>query len=135
MAEAPTEQREFTEEVDTSTKLAYERTRLAYERTMQAWIRTATSLITFGFSVYKFFQLERPPGFKQTSIIGSREFGEILVLLGIGSLVLATIEYRGRERELEKQWPHERRRSLAIWLAGAMSILGVLALISMFVRA
>ena len=56
------DQREITKEVDTSTKLAYERTRLAYERTMQAWIRTATSLITFGFSVYKFFQLERPTG-------------------------------------------------------------------------
>jgi len=27
-------------------------------RTMMAWIRTATSLITFGFSVYKFFQIE-----------------------------------------------------------------------------
>ncbi len=134
MAEA-TDQREITKEVDTSTKLAYERTRLAYERTMQAWIRTATSLITFGFSVYKFFQLERPTGLPQTSIIGSREFGEILVLLGIASLVIATIEYRGREHELEKEWPHKQRRSLAIWLAGAMSILGLLALVSMFVRA
>ncbi|MGB6986471.1 MAG: DUF202 domain-containing protein [Candidatus Aquilonibacter sp.] len=135
MAEPATEQREFTKELDTSTKLAYERTRLAYERTMQAWIRTATSLITFGFSVYKFFQIERPPGLKQSSIIGSREFGEILVVLGIASLVLATIEYRGRERDLEKEWPHKQRRSLAIWLAGAMSILGVLALIAMFMRA
>ncbi len=130
-----TEDRVVTRELDTSTRLAYERTRLAYERTMQAWIRTATSLITFGFSVYKFFQIERPAGFKQTSIIGSREFGEILVVLGISALVLATIEYRGRERELEKEWPHKQRRSLAIWLAGAMSILGVLALISMFLRA
>jgi uncharacterized membrane protein YidH (DUF202 family) len=25
---------------------------------MMSWIRTATSLITFGFSIYKFFQLE-----------------------------------------------------------------------------
>lgn len=134
MAEAGTDQRELTKELDTSTRLAYERTRLAYERTMQAWIRTATSLITFGFSVYKFFQLEAP-ALKKPSIIGSREFGEILVLLGIGSLVLATIEYRGRERELEKEWPHKQRRSLAVWLAGAMSILGLAALISMFLRA
>jgi hypothetical protein len=43
-------------ELDTSTKLSYDRTRLAYENTMMAWVRTATSLITFGFSVYKFFQ-------------------------------------------------------------------------------
>src|SRR5262249_28618447 len=44
-----------TPEVDRSTELALERTRAAYERTMMAWIRTATSLITFGFTVYKFF--------------------------------------------------------------------------------
>jgi putative membrane protein len=135
MAEAATDQREFTKELDTATKLAYERTRLAYERTMQAWIRTAASLITFGFSVYKFFQIERPVGLKPAGIIGAREFGEILVLLGIGSLVLATIEYRGREHELEKEWPHKQRRSLAIWLAGAISVLGVLALVAMFTRA
>ena len=44
--------------LDTGTRLAYERTRLASERNMMAWIRTATSLISFGFTVYKFFQFE-----------------------------------------------------------------------------
>jgi uncharacterized membrane protein YidH (DUF202 family) len=44
---------------DASTRMAVERTRLAHERTLMAWIRTAISLITFGFSIYKFFQLER----------------------------------------------------------------------------
>ena len=48
-----------------ATTLALERTRIAYERTMMAWIRTATSLITFGFSVYKFFEIEMKTG--QTS--------------------------------------------------------------------
>jgi uncharacterized membrane protein YidH (DUF202 family) len=49
-----------TPALDTSTRLAFDRTRVAYERTMMAWIRTATSLITFGFAVYKFFQIEAP---------------------------------------------------------------------------
>ena len=31
-----------------------DRTRLAYERTLMAWVRTATSLISFGFTIYKF---------------------------------------------------------------------------------
>jgi hypothetical protein len=44
------------QDLSTSTKLAIERTRLAHERTLMAWVRTATSLISFGFSVYKFFQ-------------------------------------------------------------------------------
>jgi putative membrane protein len=45
--------------LDTATELAFDRTRAAYERTMMAWIRTATSLITFGFTIYKFFQTKR----------------------------------------------------------------------------
>ena len=52
-------------ELDAATKLAYDRTRLAYENTKMAWVRTATSLITFGFSVFKFFQIER--GGRRTS--------------------------------------------------------------------
>ena len=28
---------------------------------MMAWIRTATSLISFGFTIYKFFDLELKP--------------------------------------------------------------------------
>ena len=42
-----------------STKLAVDRTRLAHERTLMAWVRTATSLISFGFTIYKFFQFLR----------------------------------------------------------------------------
>ena len=45
---------------DDRTALALDRTRLAHERTLMAWARTATSLISFGFTIYKFFQgLER----------------------------------------------------------------------------
>ena len=44
--------------MDTGTRLAVDRTRLAYERTLMAWIRTAVSMITFGFTIYKFFQFE-----------------------------------------------------------------------------
>ena len=44
------------ESLDASTRLALERTRLANERTLMAWIRTCTSLIAFGFTIFKFFQ-------------------------------------------------------------------------------
>lgn len=47
---------------ESRTHLAVGRTRLAYERTMMAWVRTATSLIIFGFSIYKFFQIEMGKG-------------------------------------------------------------------------
>jgi putative membrane protein len=41
--------------LDDSTALAFETMRASHERIMMAWISTATSLITFGFSIYKFF--------------------------------------------------------------------------------
>ena len=43
-------------QLDSSTRLAVDRTRLAHERTLMAWVRTATSLISFGFTIYKFCQ-------------------------------------------------------------------------------
>ena len=41
---------------DTGTSLAFERTYLAHERTQMAWIRTALALISFGFTIAKFFE-------------------------------------------------------------------------------
>ena len=71
------------EPLNISTKLAFDRTRLAHDRTMLAWVRTATSLITFGFSFYKFFTFEAK-GAAPTGVIGPREFA----LLMIGSSVV-----------------------------------------------
>jgi hypothetical protein len=45
--------------LDSSTALALERTRLAHERRLMAWVRTATSLISFGFTIYKAFEYLR----------------------------------------------------------------------------
>ncbi len=35
-----------------------DKTFLAYTRTLLAWIRTSTSLLTFGFAIYKLLQQE-----------------------------------------------------------------------------
>ncbi len=50
--------------MDAGTRLALDRTALAHERTLMAWVQTAVSLISFGFTIYKFFHFElqnRPP--------------------------------------------------------------------------
>ena len=119
--------------LDTATELAFDRTRAAYERTMMAWIRTATSLITFGFTIYKFFQIEAPPPGRPNRLIGPRGFAFILVSIGLFSLVLATLEYRQDIRGLGAEYVG-RRRSLAVLVAALISILGVLALIVILFR-
>ena len=45
--------------LDTATELSVDRTRLAHERTLMAWVRTATSLLSFGFTIHKFFEYLR----------------------------------------------------------------------------
>ena len=119
--------------VDLSTKLAFERTWVAYERTMLAWVRTATSLITFGFSVFKFFEILREAGGPKSRLMGAREFGLLLVGMGLASLALATVEYRQNIRTLGADY-QGRPRSLAVIVAALISILGILALSVMLVR-
>ena len=112
---------------------AYERTRAAYERTMLAWIRTATSLITFGFSIYKFFQLTAERHV-ESHVIGSRTFALLLVCIGLFSLTLATLDYRRNLRRLTATH-HGHHRSLAVVVAGMVSIAGIMALLVMIIRA
>jgi putative membrane protein len=119
--------------LDIGTRLAFERTRAAYERTMMSWIRTAASLITFGFSVYKFFQLEKPASGSEQRLVGPRGFALTLVSVGLVSLALATLDFRQNIRTLGAQYGG-RTRSLSVVMAGLISLLGILAFIVMIFR-
>ncbi len=118
--------------VDVSTRLAIERTRVAFDRTMMSWIRTATSLITFGFTIYKYFQLQRVAA-PSERLIGPREFSLILISLGLFSLVVAVWQNRQGVLRLRALYP-ETPRSLAGALASLIAVLGLLALISVILR-
>ena len=100
---------------------------------MLAWVRTATSLITFGFSVYKFFQIVRTDGEQKAHLIGARQFGILLVSIGLASLALATVEYRQNIRRLGAEY-QARPRSLAVIVAALISLLGVIAMILIVFR-
>lgn len=119
---------------DASTTLAVDRTRLAYERTLMAWIRTATSLITFGFTIYKFFQIELArEGPRTNRLIGPRQFALLMIVIGLVSLLMATLEHRRDLKALDAEYPGGRR-SLARVLAALISILGLLALFAVLFR-
>jgi putative membrane protein len=119
--------------LDVSTRLAFERTRTAYDRTMMAWIRTAASLISFGFSIYKFFEFERRSAEPSHLLIGPREFAILMVAVGLISLLLGTVEYRQNMRLLRAEYPDMARSRTGV-LAGLMSLLGILALIAVILR-
>jgi putative membrane protein len=114
-----------------ATRLALERTRLAFERTLLAWVRTAVALISFGFTVYKFFQHlhEAGPAPPPARLLGPREFALAMISIGLVALLLAAVEHRSNLRALRAQFgPFPR--SLAGLFAGLVACLGLLAFVA-----
>ena len=117
-----------------STRLALQRTRLAYERTLMAWIRTAVSLISLGFTIYKFFQyLHDDQPVRQASLLGPRGFALLMIAIGISALVFASLEHHRSLQTLREEYG-ELPRSLAAVAAGLIGILGVLGLAAVLLR-
>ena len=111
-----------------------ERTRIAYERTMMAWIRTATSLITFGFSVYKFFEIEMKSAPSVAMLLGPRGFGLALISIGLLSLVLGRVEH-GRDMRALRQQYVDMPRSMSGVVSIVMGALGLVALVATVLNA
>ena len=101
-----------------------------------SWIRTATSLITFGFSIYKFFQIESQRADSANShLVGPRVFAIMMIVIGLTALLMATMEHRRELRFLKADYPHARiRRSIARLIAGLISVLGVTAFVAAVFR-
>jgi putative membrane protein len=110
--------------LDTGTKLAVDRTRLAHERTMMAWVRTGTSMISFGFTIYKFFQLQVEQGTRTNALIGPREFALIMIGTGVVALFLAALEHR-KSMKILKDTYGPQPRSVAGVVAGIVSVMGL----------
>jgi len=118
-----------------STELAVDRTNLAHERTQLAWVRTAVSLISFGFTIYKFFQYMQEQGGNQPvkRLLGPREFALLMIGIGLVSLLLATLQqWRFRKKMRERY--QIIAPSLATALAAVMAVLGLLAFIAVILR-
>jgi putative membrane protein len=118
-----------------SDRLAVDRTRLAYERTLMAWVRTAVSMISFGFTIYKFFQFEldgRP--FREGDIMGPRGFAIMMISIGLLALLLSTIQHRQSLQGLRAEYGGSVPLSLATLVAGLFSALGLIALVAVVLR-
>ena len=116
------------------TDLAFERTSMAHDRTLMAWTRTSLSMISFGFTVFKFMQYMHQEG-KQVIIKteqGAENFGMSLITVGIISLVIACIQYWHLDKKLnpDKKW----YLNLVFINAAFIGLLGGLALINTVFR-
>jgi len=85
------------------TDLAVERTVMAASRSLMAWVRTSLSLISFGFTIYKFLQAEiKISGTAVMTAHGPKRFGLMLIALGIASAIAGDVEYFGTVKRLNK---------------------------------
>jgi len=116
-----------------STHLALDRTWLAHERTLMAWVRTATSMISFGFTIYKFFQYEEAANAGKHGLLTPRDFALAMVSIGLITLLLATFAHRRDTRRLNEQLGG-CRRSLAQVVAVLISVFGILVLFATLFR-
>jgi putative membrane protein len=108
------------------------RTALSAEQTLMSWVRTSLSLFTFGFSIAQFFQYlagQTEAGLSENP----RRLGIALILLGILTLILAIFEHVRTIRRLKEEGlPPDSRSPLPIGSAAALLVIGITALVSVF---
>jgi putative membrane protein len=123
------------------TGMSFQRTRMSADRTLMSVIRTSLSLIGFGFTIFQVFQKLHEADIVKSSE-SSRHFGEALVIVGIGMLIVG-IGYHiffmiGLRRErtalkadglihAESQFPP----SLTLMVALALLVIGFFAIANM----
>ena len=118
--------------VDAGTRLAVERTRLAYERTLMAWVRTATSLISFGFTIYKFFEFESGRGAVApvaSRLLSPRQFAMIMIATG-SDRTGAGHARSPPEHQAYAERVRYKGRSVSMVVAAIVSIMGLAALLA-----
>ena len=128
---------ERTTLADDRTDLAVERTLMALDRTLMAWVRTATSLISFGFTIYKIFQqLTQIAPEGRPHVLEPRGVALVLMSLGVGGLIVGTADYRRQTRALHKRFPNYGpfMRSPAMGVATILAGLGIIGFVLVFLR-
>lgn len=123
---------------DGGTLLAMGRTSMAAERTLMAWIRTSISMISFGFTLAKFFEylahqnaatIKGPLG----GTWASSTVGLTLVAIGTFSLIAAILQHHGELATLHAAGL-PTRRSLSLVVASTLAVLGVFALVALILN-
>ena len=119
--------------LDTGTRLSYERTYLAQERTQNSWVRTALALISFGFTIAKFFEYLNEKKGEAAPLLGAKTVGIMMIAAGLLALALSTAQHWQAMKILRARCPG-LPRSLSSITAAFIALVGILALIGALLR-
>src|ERR1700692_3263859 len=84
--------------------LGVSRTVMAADRTLMAWIRTSLSMLSFGFTIYKFLLYVKESlahGAMQAE--GPRRFAIVLIAMSAVSMLFGLIDYYGMLKQYGKE--------------------------------
>ena len=108
------------------------RTIMAADRTLMAWIRTSLSMLSFGFTIYKFLETIASQG-KAEQSNSPQQVGLFLTAMGVAAIVLGTISYWVTLRDLQRVEEFRIGRPVLL-MALIMSIAGVALFVSIATR-
>ena len=110
--------------------LAATRTIMAADRTLMAWIRTSLSMLSFGFTIYKFLEgaakaTNQPLPHPESP----QRVGLFLVGMGVAAIILGTFSYWSTLKDLRRTEEFRIGRPTLL-MAAIMSVAGVALFIS-----
>jgi putative membrane protein len=114
--------------------LGVSRTLLAADRTLMAWIRTGLSMLSFGFTIYKFLlYVKESVSAGVVRAPGPRRFAIFLIGLGTASVIFGLIDYYRLTENLSassgrKPW------SFGLLVGALTSLLGLYLLITILIH-
>jgi inner membrane protein YidH len=122
-------------ELSISDQLSVERTRLSHDRTLMSNVRTSTTLISFGFTIYKFFAdlQERGEIAHPDRLLGSRHVGFLMVAIGVVYVIVASLSYQQQMSRMKERYGISLDR-LPLALAVVISFLGGVGLLAIILR-
>ena len=98
-------------------------------------VRTAVSMISFGFTIYKFFQFElHGRALREGDLLGPRGFAMSMITIGLLALLVSTIQHRQALQGLRAEYADAVPLSLATLVAGLFTALGLIALVTVILR-
>lgn len=120
--------------LSTSDKLAIDRTKLALERTQMAVVRTSVSMISFGFTIAKFFNdLKSIESLKTISTAySSKSVGYWLVVIGTAYILISSVQYQMDYKSLHIPGT-KRKIPFTFLLSITIGVLGLALIISFYI--
>ena len=116
-----------------TTDLVFEQTAMSHDTTLTAWLRTAISLMSFGFTIYKFFQESSAIEAARYRLLTPRVVGLVMISFGLLSLLLAQIEHRKAIKKIRKSYPNLQKSGSAL-LSSLVLLFGLILFLAALFR-